>query len=78
MDNRVVVHHPDHPDRPWAISSSHYDPERHRLWIEGVTPGYRIEKEGPWYKIIGPDGEKVGKAHREEVAAQEALEEIDG
>ena len=27
---------------------------------------YRVEQNGAWYTLIGPDGEKVGKAQRSE------------
>lgn len=29
-----------------------------------LPPGYRLEHRAPWYTVIGPDGEKVGKSQR--------------
>lgn len=71
------------------INESDFDPTRHRLWEGdgppppapeppsiGDDPVYRIESRGPWHSIIGPDGEKVGKSHRSEEEARQALSEL--
>lgn len=36
-------------------------------------PGFHVEQNGAWYKLIGPDGEQVGKAQRSEAAAWEQM-----
>lgn len=35
---------------------------------------YRVEKNGTWYSLIGPDGEKVGASKRSEAEAWAQLE----
>lgn len=48
---------------------------------EGEEPGpagidgYRVEKNGTWYSLIGPDGEKVGTSQRSEADAWALLED---
>lgn len=37
--------------------------------------GYRVEKTGTWYALIGPDGEKVGTSQRSEADAWALLED---
>ena len=51
------------PAAPEAPNASHTLPK-----------GYEVKQTGPWYKLIGPDGQQVGKACRsaEEAAAQYA------
>ncbi|MGK7311446.1 MAG: translation initiation factor IF-2 [Candidatus Longimicrobiales bacterium M2_2A_002] len=39
--------------------------------------GYSVEQSGSWYKLIGPDGEQVGKSQRSEDAAWALLEEVE-
>lgn len=39
-----------------------------------VVDGYRVEQNGQWYSLIGPDGEKVGVSKR---SADEALAQKD-
>lgn len=42
----------------------------HTSEAEGGDPtayvGYHVKQSGTWYKLIGPDGEQVGKASRDE------------
>lgn len=35
----------------------------------GAADEYRVEKSGQWFRLIGPDGEQVGKSQRREAAA---------
>lgn len=44
----------------------------------GEAPEYTVEQSGTWYKLIGPDGEQVGKSQRSESAAWRELEGTDG
>ena len=36
--------------------------------------GYEVEQSGTWYKLIGPDGEQVGKSQRSEEDAWALLD----
>lgn len=38
--------------------------------------GMRVVKSGPWHKLLGPDGEQIGKAQRSEADAWALAEEI--
>lgn len=40
----------------------------------GEAPEYSVEQSGTWYKLIGPDGEQVGKSVRSESEAWRLLE----
>lgn len=42
---------------------------------EDVRDGYHVEQSGPWYALMGPDGEKIGKSQRSAEEAWAQLEE---
>jgi hypothetical protein len=75
-DERIAIHHPQDPNRVKTIWGSDFDPEVHRLWMEDVSEGYRIEHRGPWHTIIGPDGEKVGTSTMDRDEAEDRLEAL--
>lgn len=38
-----------------------------------AEPKFRVEQSGQWFKVMGTDGQQVGKATRDEAEAQELL-----
>jgi hypothetical protein len=40
------------------------------LWKGGLPEGYELESARGWHKVLGPDGEQVGKSAR---SAEEAI-----
>lgn len=43
---------------------------------EDACAGYRTERSGAWIKLIGPDGQQVGKSVRTEAEAWALLEDL--
>lgn len=74
-----VYHDGTDPLIPWAHEQrgieSELIPEVRGETVHGdPEPDYRVEQNGPWYSLIGPDG-KVGKSQRSEDDAWALLDE---
>lgn len=41
---------------------------------QGAPQTYRVERSGQWHKLIGPDGEQVGRSQRTEALAWALLD----
>lgn len=73
-----------------VINAHEYNPAIHDLYEDqgavkpappveaepGPAPVYSVEQRGPWWMVIGPDGERVGKSQRTEADAVQLLREV--